>query len=128
MGGIARPDPLVTQRMNGPALLSILDQAAAQTAGDPPVFLQYLPFAAILVVMYFFLIRPQSQRQKEHQQKLAGLKRGDQVVTAGGLIGKVLKVDDTTVELEIASGVKVRAVKSTIGDVVPPGGATVAND
>ena len=56
------------------------------------------------------------------------MKKGDQVVTAGGLIAKVIKVDETTVDLEIAPGVKVRAVKSTIGEIVPPGGTTVAND
>jgi preprotein translocase subunit YajC len=114
--------------MNGPALLSILDQAAAQTAGDPPAYIQFLPLVAMAVIFYFLILRPQMKRQKDLQQKIATMKKGDQVVTAGGLIAKVIKVDETTVDLEIAQGVKVRAVKSTIGEIVPPGGAVVAND
>ncbi len=114
--------------MNGPALLSILDLAAAQTPGDPPVYIMYLPYVAMALIGYFLLLRPQMTRQKEHQTKIASLKKGDQVVTAGGLIAKVLKVDETTVDLEIANGVKVRAIKSTLGDIIPPGGTPVAND
>jgi preprotein translocase subunit YajC len=114
--------------MNGPALLSILVQAAAQTAGDPPAYIQFLPLVAMAVIFYFLILRPQMKRQKDLQQKISTMKKGDQVVTAGGLIAKVIKVDETTVDLEIAPGVKVRAVKSTIGEIVPPGGTTVAND
>lgn len=114
--------------MNGPALLSILDQAAAQTAGDPPAYIQFLPLVAMAVIFYFLILRPQMQKQKDHQAKITTLKKGDQVVTAGGLIAKVLKVEGTVVELEIAQGVKVRAVKSTLGDIIPPGGTAVAND
>ena len=114
--------------MNGPALLSILDLAAASAAGDPPVYMQFLPLVAMAAIFYFLIIRPQMKRQKDLQVKIATMKKGDQVVTAGGLIAKVLRVDDTTVELEIASGVKVRAVKSTIGEIVPPGATVVAND
>lgn len=112
--------------MNGPALLSILDLAGASATGEPPVYLQYLPLVGMALIFYFFLLRPQMKRQKDHQTKIATLKKGDQVVTAGGLIAKVLKVEDSTVELEIATGVKVRAVKSTLGEIVPPGGP--AND
>jgi preprotein translocase subunit YajC len=114
--------------MNGPALLSILDLAGASASGEPPAFLQYLPLVGMAAIFYFFLLRPQLKRQKDHQTKISSLKKGDQVVTAGGLIAKVLKVDETTVDLEIATGVKVRAVKSTIGEIVPPGGTPVAND
>ncbi|WP_353229326.1 preprotein translocase subunit YajC [Novosphingobium sp.] len=114
--------------MNGPSLLSILDLAAAQTAGDPPAYLKFLPLVAMAVIFYFLILRPQMQRQKTLQQKIATMKKGDQVVTAGGLIAKVLKVDENTVDLEIAQGVKVRAIKSTIGEILPPGGNPVAND
>ena len=114
--------------MNGYALLSILDQAAASAAGDPPAYIQFLPLVAMAVIFYFLILRPQMKRQKDLQVKIATMKKGDQVVTAGGLIAKVLKVDDTTVELEIASGIKVRAIKSTIGEIVPPGTTVVAND
>ena len=68
------------------------------------------------------------RQQKEHRAKIAGLKRNDVVVTAGGLVGKVIKLDDHYVELELGPNVKVRAVRATIGDVVPPTGAAPAND
>lgn len=82
--------------------------------------LAQLPFiAAIFAIMYFFLIRPQQKKMKEHQQMVEALRRGDQVITQGGVIGKVTKVkDDNEVEVEIASGVSVRVVKSTITSVV----------
>ena len=67
------------------------------------------------------------RQQKTHREKIAGVKKGDQVVTAGGIVGKVIKVDDAYAEIEIAQGVKVKAVKSTLGDIIPPGG-TQAND
>jgi preprotein translocase subunit YajC len=67
------------------------------------------------------------KRQKEHQQKIAGIKRGNDIVTAGGLVGKVMKVDDHYAEVEISKGVRVKVVKATIGDIVPPGGVA-AND
>ena len=90
--------------------------------------MSYLIFIPMIAIVYFLIWRPQMRRQKEQQQKISALKKGDQVVTAGGLIAKVLKVDDNTVELEIATGVKVRAVKSTIGEVMVPGATVVAND
>jgi len=102
--------------------------SAAPSAAEPPQWLSFLPLVAMAGVFYFLILRPQMRRQKDHQGKIAGLKKGDQVVTAGGLIAKVLKVDDNTVDLEIAPNVKVKAVKSTLGDVVPPGGAAAAND
>jgi preprotein translocase subunit YajC len=69
--------------------------------------------------MYFLLIRPQQKKMKEHQALVAGLRRGDQVVTQGGLIGKVSKVkDDAEIEVEIAEGVKVRVVRQTITQVL----------
>ena len=68
------------------------------------------------------------RRQKEHAAKVAKMKKGDQVVTAGGLIGKVLKVDDHYVDLELGTNVRVKAVKTTIGDIIPPTGAAPAND
>ena len=67
------------------------------------------------------------RQQKLHREKVAGVKKGDQVITAGGLVGKVTKVDDTYAEIEIAQGVRVKAVKATIGDIVQPGGKP-AND
>ena len=79
---------------------------------------QFLPLILIFAIMYFLLIRPQQKKAKEHQAMVEAVRRGDQVITQGGLIGKVSKVkDDGEVEVEIADGVKVRMVKSTIAQV-----------
>ena len=80
---------------------------------------QFLPLILIFAIMYFLLIRPQQKKVKEHQAMVTALRRGDQVVTQGGLIGKVVKVkDDNEVEVELAEGVKVRVVRSTIASVL----------
>lgn len=82
-------------------------------------FAQFVPLILIFVIMYFLLIRPQQKKLKEHKAMVDALRRGDQVVTQGGLIGKVAKVkDDTEVEVELADGVKVRVVRSTIAQVL----------
>ena len=86
-----------------------------------------LPIVGMVAIFWFLIIRPQMKRQKAHQAKVAAVKKGDQVITAGGLLGKVVKVDDQYADIEIAQGVKVRAVKTTLGDIVPPGGKP-AND
>ncbi|CUH53802.1 preprotein translocase subunit YajC [Shimia marina] len=79
---------------------------------------QFLPLILIFAIMYFLLIRPQQKKMKEHQAMVAAVRRGDQIVTQGGLIGKVSKVkDDNEVEVELAENVKVRVVKSTIASV-----------
>lgn len=100
---------------------------AAASADAPPAWVQFLPIVGMVAIFWFLIIRPQMRQQKAHREKVAGMKKGDQVVTAGGLLGKVIKVDDNYAEIEIAQGVRVKAVKSTIGDIVPPGGAP-AND
>jgi preprotein translocase subunit YajC len=77
-----------------------------------------LPFLLIFVIMYFLILRPQQKRAKQHQEMVKNLRRGDNVITSGGLVGKVTKVvDDDQVEIEIADGVRVRQVKSMIADV-----------
>jgi len=101
--------------------------SAAAGAGAAPGWVQFLPLVGMVVIFWFLIIRPQMKRQKEHQQKVQSMKRGDQVVTAGGIVGKVIKVDDAYAELEIAQGVKVKVVKHTIADLVSPTG-TPAND
>ena len=85
-----------------------------------------MPLVAMVVVFWFLIIRPQMRRQKEHQNKVAGLKKGDQVLTGGGLLAKVVKVDEHYAELELGPNVRVKALKSTIADIVPP--ASSAND
>ena len=106
----------------------MLEFLAAGAAGSaPPGWLQFLPIIGMVAIFWFLIIRPQMKRQKAHQAKIAAVKKGDQVVTAGGLLGKVVKVDEQYAEIEIAQGVRVKAVKSTIGDIVAPGGKP-AND
>jgi len=77
---------------------------------------QFLPLILIFGIMYFLLIRPQQKKAKEHKQMVEAVRRGDQVITQGGLIGKITKVkeNENEVEVEIATGVKVRVVQSTI--------------
>jgi preprotein translocase subunit YajC len=107
--------------------IELLAAAAAGAAASPPAWISFLPIVGMIAIFWFLIIRPQMKRQKEHQTKIAAVKKGDQVVTAGGLVGKVMKVDDTYVELELGTNVRVKAVKATIGDIIPPGG-TPAND
>lgn len=108
-------------------MLTILSAAAANAA-EPPAWLSFLPLVGMAFVFYFLILRPQMRQQKAHKAKVAAMKKGDQVVTAGGLIGKVIKLDDHFVELELGPNVRVKAVKSTIGDIVPPAGTAPAND
>ena len=91
-------------------------QAAGPAGGD--FLLQLAPLFVIVAIFYFLFIRPQQKRVKAHQEMVKNLRRGDTVVTSGGLIGKVTKiVSDTEAEIELAEGFKVRAVRSTIAEV-----------
>jgi preprotein translocase subunit YajC len=101
--------------------------AAAGGVGGSAFFVQLFPLLLIFVVFYFFLIRPQQKRAKAHEAKIAGVQKNDDVVTAGGLMGKVTKVADDHVEVEIAPNVRVKAVKSTIANVQSRN-AKAAND
>ena len=97
-----------------------ISPAYAQDAapGGTDFLLQLAPLFAIVAIFYFLIIRPQQKRVKAHQEMVRNLRRGDTVVTSGGLIGKVTKlINDTEVEIELAEGMKVRAVRSTIGEV-----------
>lgn len=88
-------------------------------AGGSP-YASMLPLLLIFVVFYFLLIKPQQKRAKEHQVMLAALKKGDEVVTSGGIVGRITKVDDTRATVEIARGVEVVVVKSTISMLNAP--------
>lgn len=90
---------------------------AAGAAGGANPFVQLLPLIAIFVIFYFFLIRPQQKRMKQHREMVNNVKRGDTVVTAGGIVGKVSRVDENEVQVEIANGVHVQVVKGTLADV-----------
>ena len=94
--------------------------ANAQGLGDAAAgFGSFVPLILIFAIMYFLLIRPQQKKLKEHKAMVAALRRGDQIVTQGGIIGKVSKIkDDAEVEVEIADGVRVRIVRATITQVL----------
>jgi preprotein translocase subunit YajC len=105
-------------------------QAAAPAGGfDLGTIGSMLPVVLIVVVMYFLMIRPQQKKMKEHRALIAGVRRGDRVVTGGGIIGQITKViSDSEVQLEIAEGVRVRVVRSTITDVLKTGAADSKSD
>lgn len=92
--------------------------AYAQSAGGAGGLTSFVPLILIFAIMYFLLIRPQQKKVKQHQAMVAALRKGDQVVTGGGVIGKVSKVGDNEVEVEIATGVKIKVVQSTIQTVL----------
>ncbi|QFT63435.1 preprotein translocase subunit YajC [Roseivivax halotolerans] len=86
---------------------------------DGNALAQFVPLILIFAIMYFLLIRPQQKKMKEHQKMVENLRRGDQVVTQGGIIGKVVKVKEgNELEVEVADGVKVRVVQNTITQVL----------
>jgi len=94
--------------------------AYAQTpgAGGGEIIMSILPFLLIFVIMYFLIIRPQRTQMKKREEMLKNIRRGDQVVTGGGFIGKVTKVfDNDELEIELAEGIKVRSVRNLIADV-----------
>ena len=99
-----------------------ITQAFAQSPGSPAgggLLFQIIPFILIFVVIYFLILRPQQKRAREHREMVNSVRRGDQIVTSGGLMGKISKVTDDAedVEVEIAKGVKVRIIRSMISDV-----------
>ncbi len=111
----------------------LITPAYAQATGAAPsgataFFIQVAPLLLIFVIFYVLLIRPQQRRMKTHRAMIDAVKKGDSVVTGGGLVGKVTKVEENLVEVEIATGVKVKAVRSTLTDITPLGGAKPAND
>jgi preprotein translocase subunit YajC len=111
------------------SLIFLAATSAAPASGNMEAFIanNVVPLLLIFVVFYMFLIRPQQKRAKEHEAKINAVQKNDDVVTAGGLMGKVTKVADDYVEVEIAPNVRVKAVKSTIANVQPRG-AKAAND
>ena len=95
-------------------------QAGGALGGD--MFVQLLPLLLIFVVFWFFLIRPQQKKAKQHREMVASVRRGDQVVTGGGLLGKVTKVlDESTVQVELAENVRVKVLSTTLQDVLSKG-------
>ncbi|HSP97680.1 MAG TPA: preprotein translocase subunit YajC [Candidatus Dormibacteraeota bacterium] len=112
----------------------MIDVAWAQGAaggGGPPIWIQLLPFAGLFAVFYFLIIRPQQQKQNEHKAMLANLKKNDEVITSGGLYGRVIQLSDDVVTLEIAPNVRVRVSRPQIASAVTiakVSGAQATND
>ncbi|MBT9469754.1 MAG: preprotein translocase subunit YajC [Pseudomonadota bacterium] len=104
-------------------------QTAGAAAGGPQeMLIQFLPLVGLVVLFYFLMIRPQQRRMKLHQQMITNLKRNDTVVLNSGVIGKVVRVEDKEVGLEIAQGVTVKVVKGMISEVRVRGEPAPAND
>ena len=110
-----------------PAYAQAATGAAAPASGSSAFMMQIPMLLAIFLIFYFLLIRPQQKRVKAHQAMIAGVKPRDTAITSGGLIGKVTKVDEHEIELEVATGVKVRVVKAMLSDIRPHG-SKAAND
>ena len=98
----------------------LISPAYAQAGGAPGGFdlISLMPLLLIFVVFYFLLIRPQQKKMKQHREMISALKRGDRVLTAGGIIGSVVKVEDAELLVEIAKDIRVRVARSTISDVL----------
>ena len=106
----------------------MLDFLAAAAGSTGQGLISFIPIIGMVLIFWFLIIRPQMKQQKAHRTKVAAVKRGDQIVTSSGITGKVTKVDDEYVEAEIAQGVKVKIVRSMLGDVLTPSTAKPAND
>lgn len=103
-------------------------QTAGAAGGTESLLITILPFVAVFAIMYFLIIRPQRRQMKKREEMLKAVRRGDTVVTGGGIIGKVTKVlDNGEVEVQISETVKIRVLQSTIGDVRVKGEPTPAN-
>lgn len=111
-----------------PAFAQAAASGTGSAGGSASIIANILPLVLIFVVFYFLLIRPQQKRMKDHKAKIDAVKKNDQVVTGGGLVGKVVRVDDLYVDVELAPGMKVKAVKSMLTDVIDPATAKPAND
>lgn len=102
--------------------------AAAPSGGAGAFIVQLVPLILIFVIFWFLLIRPQQKRMKDHREMISAVKKGDRVVTGGGLLGKVTKVNDEEIEIDLGGGQKVTALKGTLSEVRNPHAASAAND
>jgi preprotein translocase subunit YajC len=101
----------------------LIPSAYAQAAGgaQPSAFVQLLPLVLIFVVFYFLLIRPQAKRAKEHKAMVSALAAGDEVVTSGGILGKVTEAGEQFLTVEVAEGVRVKVQRHTVSSLLPKG-------
>ena len=111
-----------------PYLTLTIGAAVAPANGIGAMINFFGPMLIVLAIFWFLVFRPQQRKVKEHRARIDAAKKGDSVVTAGGIIGKVSKVDGEIVEVEIATNVKVKVYKSTLTDITPFGSAKPAND
>ena len=99
---------------------------ATAAPGGAAAFAQFVPLILVFAIMYFLILRPQQRKLRQHRDMVSALKKGDQVITNGGLIGRVAAVRDDEVDVEVAQGVKVRVVRGMISQVVGPAAAPAA--
>jgi preprotein translocase subunit YajC len=99
----------------------LIQDAWAQAEGQSNPLISLLPLVLIFAVFYFLLIRPQNKRQKEHKELVANLSVGDEVVTAGGVLGKVVEIKEQFLRVQVADGVELKVQRHTIGAVMPKG-------
>jgi preprotein translocase subunit YajC len=101
----------------------LIPSAWAQAAGgaQPNAFVQLLPLVLIFVVFYFLLIRPQAKRAKEHKSMVSALAVGDEVVTSGGILGRITEAGEQYLTVEVADGVRVKVQRHTVGAILPKG-------
>jgi preprotein translocase subunit YajC len=116
-GGLDRPIPKEINVF----ISNAYAQAAPAAASSDSGLLGMLPLVLMFVVLYFVMIRPQMKRQKEHKAMIEAIAKGDEVVTAGGIIGKVSKLGDNFIHLEVANGVELQLQRSAITQVLPKG-------
>jgi len=100
----------------------MISNAYAQAAlGGEPGFMGLLPIVLMFVLLYFLMIRPQMKRAKEHKQMTEALQKGDEVVTSGGIVGRVSEIQDAYVDLEVAAGVLVKVQRAAVQTLLPKG-------
>ena len=100
--------------MNNPAFILLMGQPASTTGGQPNALVTFLPLLAVFVIFYFFMIRPQMKKQKEMTNYRNSLKKGDKVITTGGIYGKIYEVKDNHVMLEVGGDLKLKVDKSAL--------------
>ncbi|MDX2417770.1 MAG: preprotein translocase subunit YajC [Xanthomonadales bacterium] len=98
-----------------------ISNAYAQDAASPTSLMSFLPLIVIFAVFYFMLIRPQMKRAKEHKQLVSQLSKGDEVITNGGLLGKIIDVSDSFVTLELAENLQIKLQRQAVANVMPKG-------
>ena len=100
---------------------AMAEEAASAVSGGGGNYEIFIMIVIFFAIMYFMILRPQQKRQKDHQKLISSLSKGDEVVTSGGMLGKILKVGDNSIKVEVADGVAVKLQKGSITSVVPKG-------